>query len=73
MSILQSRVGSKLHESPTILILGSEGDGVRPSLLRYADELVKIEGQRGEEGVVDSLNVSVAAALLMQQFLCDAS
>lgn len=56
-------------EHPTVLILGSEGDGIRWTVQKKADYVVGIEGQsRGHEGV-DSLNVSVAAGLLCEAFL----
>ena len=59
-------------EHPTVLILGSEGEGIRPWLEKLSDGAVGLENARGAENkVVDSLNVSVAAALLMRDFLRD--
>ncbi|KAL9608403.1 MAG: hypothetical protein Q9167_006766 [Letrouitia subvulpina] len=56
-------------EHPTVLVLGSEGDGIRWTVQKKADYVIGIEGQsRGHEGV-DSLNVSVAAGLLCDAFL----
>ncbi|KAL9044502.1 MAG: hypothetical protein Q9214_002362 [Letrouitia sp. 1 TL-2023] len=56
-------------EHPTVLILGSEGDGIRWTVQKKADYVIGVEGQsRGHEGV-DSLNVSVAAGLLCEAFL----
>ncbi|KAK1045768.1 hypothetical protein LTR74_018072, partial [Friedmanniomyces endolithicus] len=65
--------GSPLQMEPVILMLGAEGEGLRANLIRQADCLVSIErGGSGERAVdvgVDSLNVSVAAGVLMEAFL----
>lgn len=45
------------------LILGSEGKGIRKSLLDYCDELLKIEINRN----VDSLNVANSASIAMYE------
>ncbi|CAG9466791.1 unnamed protein product [Pedinophyceae sp. YPF-701] len=58
-------------ESPTVLVLGSEGFGLRPLVRRACSAFVRIDGgveASGEsvEGFeVDSLNVSVAAGIAM--------
>lgn len=57
----------KLH--PCVLMLGNEGSGLRTFLQKEADESVAIEGPSGAGKQIDSLNVSVAAALLTQRFL----
>ena len=65
---------------PTILVLGSEGRGLRTSVLRECDAVVRVPrrksaaataGAGGADNsfLVDSLNVSVAGALLMQSLL----
>ncbi|KAL9131282.1 MAG: hypothetical protein Q9217_000770 [Psora testacea] len=64
-----SNLGSPLQRHPCILILGSEGEGLRWKIQEKADFDVGIEGQRGGQGGVDSLNVSVAAGLLCEAFL----
>ena len=46
---------------PTVLVLGTEGKGLRPRVAGSCDGLVAIP-QRGN---IDSLNVSVAAAVLL--------
>jgi 23S rRNA (guanosine2251-2'-O)-methyltransferase len=46
---------------PTVLVLGSEGKGVRPRVATACDGLVALPRQ----GEVDSLNVSAAAAALL--------
>ena len=43
------------------IIMGNEGSGIRPLIKKNCDLLVKIPMQ----GKVNSLNVSVAAALMM--------
>lgn len=48
---------------PLALIVGSEEKGVAPSLLKKADKIMTIPGT----GQVESLNVSVAAAILMYE------
>ena len=64
-----SNVGRPLRNDPCILVLGSEGEGLRWRIQKKADFQISIEGQRHGEGEVDSLNVSVAAGLLFQAFL----
>lgn len=48
---------------PTAIIMGSEGEGVAPDLLRVADEIVKIP----MAGKFDSLNVSVATGMILYE------
>lgn len=50
---------------PVALILGSEEDGISDSLLRDADELVRIP----MKGKIGSLNVSVAAGVAIYEVL----
>ncbi len=49
--------------SPTALLLGSEEDGISPTLLQSADKLVRIP----MTGKIQSLNVSVAAAIAIYE------
>ncbi|SMN19568.1 similar to Saccharomyces cerevisiae YOR201C MRM1 Ribose methyltransferase that modifies a functionally critical, conserved nucleotide in mitochondrial 21S rRNA [Maudiozyma saulgeensis] len=63
-----------LQRSPTILVMGNEGSGVRSSLIQISDYLVEIpyNGPPPSTNItntVDSLNVSVAAAILMNHLL----
>lgn len=51
-------------QGPTALVMGSESTGLRRLSKEHCDELVRV----AHEGIVDSLNVSVACAIL----LCDA-
>ncbi|KAL8720516.1 MAG: hypothetical protein Q9225_002638 [Loekoesia sp. 1 TL-2023] len=64
-----STMGNPTQKHPCILILGSEGEGLRWSIQKKADFLLGIEAQRTGDGDLDSLNVSVAAALLCHAFL----
>ena len=64
-----STMNSTLQEGPCVLLLGSEGEGIRPQLQRIVNGTVGVESARGSTQGLDSLNVGVAAALLMQEFL----
>mmetsp|Transcript_40629 Transcript_40629/g.96235 ORF Transcript_40629/g.96235 Transcript_40629/m.96235 type:complete len:238 (-) Transcript_40629:99-812(-) len=70
-------------DKPTLLVLGNEGRGLRTLVKRCCDRLVQIEGGgKGlgaasgvggddEDGdMLDSLNVSVAAGILLHRLLC---
>jgi 23S rRNA (guanosine2251-2'-O)-methyltransferase len=48
-------------DRPTVVVLGSEGEGLAPDVAAACDELVSIPMQ----GPAESLNVSVAAGLLL--------
>ena len=64
-------------QSPSVIMMGSESDGLSRHIKSHADSIVSIPGARISNGFgiesdparVDSLNVSVAAALLMEMFL----
>ncbi len=60
---------SPLTTSPVVLMLGAEDEGLRWNLQKGADHQIGIEGARLGMGGVDSLNVSVASALLAEAFL----
>lgn len=47
------------------MIVGSEEDGISPALLKLADKLVKIPMKTE----LDSLNVSVAAGVMMYEVI----
>jgi 23S rRNA (guanosine2251-2'-O)-methyltransferase len=49
------------YSAPLAIIMGSEETGISPELLRSCDQIVKIPMQ----GEISSLNVSVAAGILM--------
>ncbi len=48
---------------PVAIILGSEGQGIAPELLRMADKIAFIP----QAGEMDSLNVSVAAGIILYE------
>lgn len=56
-------------DHPTMLVLGSEGTGLRPLVAQTCSSLVKIGSRADSLGTVDSLNVSVAGAILLHQLL----
>ncbi|OJD21491.1 hypothetical protein ACJ73_07167 [Blastomyces percursus] len=71
-------VSTKLSEAPCILMLGSEDQGLQRSVRQQADGAVVIPGaitlsSEEDRAGVDSLNVSVASALLCEAFLGDPS
>ncbi|KAF4550352.1 SpoU rRNA Methylase-like protein 1 [Elsinoe fawcettii] len=56
-------------DKPCIILLGSEDTGLRPFVTRRADRLITIQGSSDRTNVgVDSLNVSTAAAVLIDAF-----
>lgn len=61
---------------PTLLVLGSEGRGLRPLVEAECDKLVRINTAVGDTGgeapgtsILDSLNVSVAGAIMLYELL----
>jgi TrmH family RNA methyltransferase len=62
-----SRAGTPLHETdlrpPTLVLLGSEGEGLRGPLIEGADERLAIP----MAPPVESLNVAVAAGLIVYE------
>jgi len=55
-------------ERPTVLVLGNEREGLSPRVRAVCDALVAIPGS----GAVESLNVSIAASLLVAELVRDA-
>ena len=51
---------------PQILLLGNEANGIRPDLLQFVSQKVTIP----RIGMSESLNVGVAAGILMDRILC---
>ncbi|KAL4919998.1 Alpha/beta knot methyltransferase [Aspergillus aurantiobrunneus] len=66
-----------IGHSPSVIMMGNEGSGLSNHIRSQADSIVSIPGARLIPGLgatsdparVDSLNVSVAATLLMETFL----
>jgi 23S rRNA (guanosine2251-2'-O)-methyltransferase len=56
-------LGEVLDGSPTVLVLGSEGEGLRRLVAEHCDELAKIP----MPGDFESLNVSAAAAVALYE------
>ena len=50
-----------IYEAPVAIVIGSEGKGMRPSLRKNCDELIKIP----LAGKIGSLNASVSAGVIM--------
>lgn len=67
-SISTDDLADPLSEAPCILMLGSEGEGLRWNLRSKADFDLHIQGS-GRSYNVDSLNVSVATGILCNSFL----
>ena len=53
------------YDQPLAILLGSEEDGIEPDLLKMCDSLAKIPLQ----GKIESLNVSVAAGIIVYEAL----
>lgn len=68
---LEDGLGEVLHDDrPKLVVMGSEGEGLKQSILDRCDRMVTIRGSLEAARMgLDSLNVSVAAALLLQRFL----
>lgn len=65
------RAAGLLAEGPCILLIGGEGTGLRPRLQKSADSVMGIQAApsvKAEMGL-DSLNASVAAALMIQNLV----
>lgn len=64
-----SELPSILNLTPTILVFGSEGTGVRTNVKIRSDFLVGLSKGRADDQLVDSLNVGVAAGLMIAKCL----
>lgn len=58
-----------LNLTPTLLVFGSEGSGVRTNIQIRSDFLIGLDKGRIEDSVVDSLNVGVAAGVMIAKCL----
>jgi tRNA G18 (ribose-2'-O)-methylase SpoU len=73
----QSEIKLPFMTAPSVLMMGSEASGLSSHIKSHADAIVSIPGARhspilgveSDPARIDSLNVSVAAALLMEKFL----
>ncbi|QPG74113.1 hypothetical protein FOA43_001435 [Brettanomyces nanus] len=67
-TISQDDLGDLSMNSPVLLVVGSEGSGIRRNLINRSTYVVGLEAKRLElDESVDSLNVSVATALLISK------
>lgn len=57
-----------LRHHPVVLMMGNEAEGLRPHLQSRANYPIAIQSGRSR-GLIDSLNVSVASAMLTHEFL----
>lgn len=58
-----------LRKTPVMLIIGSEGSGVRTNMKMRSDYLVGIPKLRRNDNIVDSLNAGVATGVILQNCL----
>lgn len=58
-------------DKPTVLVMGSEGKGLRTLVRRACTGLIRVDGltDDAKQMGVDSLNVSVAAGILLHQLM----
>lgn len=63
--VLASEVGGVLEKGPVVLVLGGEGEGLRPLLRKCAGRCVSLERAPGTDRIVDSLNVGLALSLFV--------
>ena len=57
-------------DRPTLLVMGSEGYGLRTNVRRACTGLVKIDGMPAlQTQIVESLNVSVATGILLHRLI----
>lgn len=69
-SIDQSQLSGILDHSPVLLVLGSEGSGVRTNIKNLSDYFVGLSKNRiDNDHIVDSINVSAAASVLIAKLL----
>ena len=55
------------YNSPAVLVIGSEGFGIREKTAENCDEIISIEQK--QVGGVDSLNASAAASIIMYDMM----
>ena len=53
------------YTSPSVIIMGSEEDGIRNEIIRIADHLAKIP----MFGEIESLNVSVSTGVILYEVI----
>ncbi|KAI6248374.1 rRNA methyltransferase 1, mitochondrial [Erysiphe necator] len=66
LSLSDEKNLDKLPQAPSIIMMGSEGNGLRRALQNKADYEVYVPGNR--DSAIDSLNVSVATGIICHMF-----
>ncbi|KAG9068163.1 hypothetical protein KI688_011758 [Linnemannia hyalina] len=56
-------------DQPTLLIMGSEGNGLRKQVMNQCDSFIQIPTLSGAPTGVDSLNVSVATGIILSKLM----
>lgn len=56
---------AKIYNCPTVIVIGNEGKGMKPSLQKHCDNLVKIPIL----GKIESLNASVSCGVILYEIL----
>lgn len=54
-----------IYDKPIVLIIGSEGKGIRPGIMKHCDHIVRIP----MAGQIESLNASVSAGIVLFEIL----
>lgn len=57
--VFSQDVGKAVRVGPVVLVLGSEGEGLRPFLKKHVQYCVSLDKGPGTDALVDSLNVSL--------------
>lgn len=66
----QEDIHDILSSGPCLLVIGSEGKGIRTNLIKRSEYTVSLNSSRDElDESVDSLNASVATALFLQKII----
>ncbi|KAG0097660.1 hypothetical protein BGZ93_002276 [Podila epicladia] len=56
-------------DQPTLLVMGSEGNGLRKQIMNQCDSFIQIPNLSTIHSNVDSLNVSVATGVILSKFM----
>ncbi|KAF9901690.1 hypothetical protein EC991_005795 [Linnemannia zychae] len=56
-------------DQPTLLVMGSEGNGLRKQIMNQCDSFIQIPTLAGVHTGVDSLNVSVATGVILSKLM----
>ncbi|ODV82812.1 hypothetical protein CANARDRAFT_227089 [[Candida] arabinofermentans NRRL YB-2248] len=65
----ESELSELLYKSPVLLVIGSEGEGIRTNLIQRSDYTVALKNRGDIDECVDSLNASVATSLLISKIV----